>query len=221
VRRPLDDLRLIKKRFGVTVNDVVLAASAGALRAYMTEHGDDPVPLKTMVPVSVRTEADDGEFGNRISFMFVELPCDEPDSVRRLERVHAATAQRKQAREPEQADAVLNAAAYLPRLFQRVMSRAVASPLLFNLVVSNIPGPREPMWMRGLELEESYPIVPLAERHALSIGMTTIRDDACFGLYADRSTLPDADRMAWLLDAAIDELYACAGVESPEPLVTV
>src|SRR4051794_66572 len=221
MRRPLDDLRLIKKRFGVTVNDVVLAASAGALRAYMAEHGDDPVPLKTMVPVSVRTEDDEGRFGNRISFMFVELPCDEPDSVRRLERVHAATAQRKQARDPEQADAVLNAASYLPRLFQRAMSRAVASPLLFNLVVSNIPGPREPMWMRRLELEESYPIVPLAERHALSIGMTTIRDDACFGLYADRRTLPDADRMAWLLDAAIDELYARAGVASPDPLVTV
>jgi diacylglycerol O-acyltransferase / wax synthase len=221
VRRPLDDLRQIKKRFGVTVNDVVLAASAGALRAYMTEHDDEPVPLKTMVPVSVRTEDDEGQFGNRISFMFVELPCDEPDSVRRLERVHAATAQRKEAREPEQSDAVLNAASYLPRLFQRAMSRAVASPLLFNLVVSNIPGPRETMWMCGLELEESYPIVPLADRHALSIGMTTIKDDACFGLYADRATLPDADRMAWHLDAAIDELYARAGAERAEPLVTV
>jgi diacylglycerol O-acyltransferase / wax synthase len=199
----------------------VLAASAGALRAYMTEHDDEPVPLKTMVPVSVRTEDDEGQFGNRISFMFVELPCDEPDSVRRLERVHAATAQRKEAREPEQSDAVLNAASYLPRLFQRAMSRAVASPLLFNLVVSNIPGPRETMWMCGLELEESYPIVPLADRHALSIGMTTIKDDACFGLYADRATLPDADRMAWHLDAAIDELYARAGAERAEPLVTV
>src|SRR3954452_6765777 len=221
VRRPLDDLRQIKQRFGVTVNDVVLTAVAGALRAYMGGHGEAPVPLKTMVPVSVRTEDDQGEFGNRISFMFVELPCDEPDPVRRLERVHAATAQRKQAREPEQSDAVLNAAAYLPRLLQRVMSRAVASPLLFNLVVPNIPGPRERMWMRGLELEESYPIVPLADRHALSVGMTTVKDDACFGLYADRETLPDADRLAWLLDAAVDELFAEAGAERARPLATV
>ena len=221
VRRPLDDLREIKRAFGVTVNDVVLAAVSGALRAWMTEHGDDPVPMKTMVPVSVRTADDKGDFGNRISFMFVELPCDEPDSVRRLERVHASTSQRKEAREPEQSDAVLNAASYLPRILQRVMSRAVASPMLFNLVVSNIPGPREPMWMRGLELEESYPIVPLAERHALSIGMTTIKDDACFGLYADRKTLPDADRLAWHLDAAVDELFSRAGAPKSEPLAVV
>jgi WS/DGAT/MGAT family acyltransferase len=221
VRRPLDDLRQIKKRFGVTVNDVVLAASAGALRAYMTEHGDEPVPLKTMVPVSVRTEDEAGQFGNRISFMFVELPCDEPDSARRIEMVHAATTQRKEAHEPEQSDAVLHAASYLPRLLQRLMSRAVASPRLFNLVVSNIPGPREPMWMCGLELEESYPIVPLADRHAVSIGMTTIKDDACFGVYADRTTLPDADRLAWHLDAAIDELLTRSGAARQEELTTV
>ena len=221
VRRPLDDLRRVKSEFGVTVNDVVLAAVAGALRAYMIEHDDDPVPLKTMVPVSVRTEDETGDFGNRISFMFVELPCDEPDSVRRLERVHAATTQRKQAQEPEQSDAVLNAASYLPRMFQRLMSRAVASPRLFNLVVSNIPGPRVPMWMLGLELEESYPIVPLAEGHALSVGMTTIKDDACFGLYADRETLRDVDRLAWLLDAAVDELFSRATAPRGEPLTTV
>jgi hypothetical protein len=171
-----------------------------------------------MVPVSVRTEDEQGDFGNRISFMFIELPCDEPDSERRLMRVHEATMQRKDAHEPERADAFLNAAAYLPRLLQKLMSRAVASPRLFNLVVSNIPGPREPMWMHGLELEDSYPIVPLADRHALSIGMTTIKDDACFGLYADRETLPDADRLAWHLDAAVDELFARAGAGRREPV---
>jgi WS/DGAT/MGAT family acyltransferase len=218
VRRPLDDLRRVKAEFGVTVNDVVLAACAGALRAYMLEHGDDPVPLKTMVPVSVRADEEQGDFGNRISFMFVELPCDEPDSERRLERVNASTRQRKQAHEPEQSDAVLSAAGYLPRVLQRVMSRAVASPRLFNLVVSNIPGPREPMWMCGMELEDAYPVVPLADRHALSIGMTTVKDDACFGLYSDKETMPDADRLAWHLDAAIDELFARAGAPAAEPV---
>src|SRR5829696_243336 len=221
VRRPLNDLRDVKSAFGVTVNDVVLAACAGALREYMHEHGEQPVPLKTMVPVSVRTSDEQDAFGNRISFMFVELPCDEPDASRRLALVHEATMQRKEAGEPEQADAFLNAASYLPRVFQRLMSRAVASPRLFNLVVSNIPGPRQPMWMCGLELEDAYPVVPLAERHSLSIGMTTVRDDACFGLYADSKTLPDADRLAWLLDAAVDELLALARAERPEPLAVV
>jgi diacylglycerol O-acyltransferase len=208
VRRPLDDLRDVKRRFGATVNDVVLAVSAGALRAYMLEHGDEPVPLKTMVPVSVRGDDEDGDFGNRISFMFVELPCHEPDPARRLEEVHAATLARKELGDPEQSDTVLQAASHLPRPLQKLMSRAVASPLLFNLVVSNIPGPRQPMYMCGHELDEAYPIVPLAESHALSIGVTTVKDDACFGLYADRETLPDADRLAKHLDAEIDELQA-------------
>jgi WS/DGAT/MGAT family acyltransferase len=216
-RRPLDDLREIKHRFGATVNDVVLAVSAGALRRYMLEHGDDPVPLKTMVPVSVRADEDDGEFGNRISFMFVELPCHEPNPARRLEEVHAATLERKELRDPEQSDTVLQAASHLPRVMQKLMSRAVASPLLFNLVVSNIPGPRSAMYMCGHELEEAYPIVPLADSHALSIGVTTVKDDACFGLYADRKTLPDADKLAGYLDAELDELLQGA----PRPLVAV
>jgi WS/DGAT/MGAT family acyltransferase len=207
VKRPLDDLREIKSRFGTTVNDVLLAASAGAIRRYLAEHHEQLAPLKTMVPVSVRVG--DEELGNRISFMFVSLPCDEPDPVRRLERVNAVTSERKQDHEPEELDSVLQAASHLPRPLQTLLSRVMASPRAFNLVVSNIPGPRERLWMLGCELQESYPIVPLAEGHALSIGMTTVGEDACFGLYADRETLPDADRLAAHLGEAIDELLAC------------
>ena len=127
--------------------------------------------------------------------MFVELPCDEPDPVRRLLRVHAATRERKRGGEPEGSDAVLRVDRPTRRARPAArVSRCVASPRMFNLVVSNIPGPREPLCMRGCELEEAYPVVPLADSHALSIGMTTSASGACFGLYADRETLPDADR---------------------------
>jgi WS/DGAT/MGAT family acyltransferase len=207
LKRPLDDLREVKSRFGTTVNDVVLAACAGAIRRYLAEHDEQPAPLKTMVPVSVRDDSD--ELGNRISFMFVSLPCDEPDPVRRLERVHAVTSARKQDHEPEELDSVLQAASHLPRPLQTLLSRLMASPRAFNLVVSNIPGPRERLWMCGCELQDSYPIVPLAEGHALSIGMTTVCEDACFGLYADRETLPDVDRLAAHLDDSLDELLGC------------
>jgi diacylglycerol O-acyltransferase len=81
--------------------------------------------------------------------------------------------------------------------------------------VSNIPGPREPMYMRGCELEEAYPVVPLAEGHALSIGMTTIRDRACFGLYADRRSLGDIDRLSTCLEEATDELLALTRGREP------
>ena len=98
---------------------------------------------------------------------------------------------------PEDADAALQALALTRRArCRRRAAHALASPRVYNLVVSNIPGPRIPMYLRGCRLREAYPVVPLSERHALSIGMTTIGDDACFGLYADPETLPDADALA-------------------------
>jgi diacylglycerol O-acyltransferase len=81
---------------------------------------------------------------------------------------------------------------------------------MFNLVVSNIPGPREPMFMAGCELEEAYPVVPLADNHALSIGMTTVRERACFGIYADSESLDDVQMVADAVHASTDELLALA-----------
>ena len=95
---------------------------------------------------------------------------------------------------------------YMPRTAQHAVSRMIASPKTFNLTVSNIPGPREPMYMRGCELEAAYPVVPIADKHALSVGMTTIRDDCCFGLYAASEILPDSDELAADVNASIDEL---------------
>jgi diacylglycerol O-acyltransferase len=208
MRRPLDDFRRIKQLHHTTVNDVLLAAVAGALRGFLAERGEAAIDLKTMVPVSVRGPDGADALGNRISFLFMELPCSEPDPVARLLTVNAATAQRKAAHEAEGSNAALEALAHVPRPLQRAASHLVASPRVFNLVVSNIPGPPQPLFMLGCELTHAYPVVPLAESHALSIGMTTIQGEACLGLYADRQALPDADRLAGHLDRAIDELLA-------------
>jgi diacylglycerol O-acyltransferase / wax synthase len=205
-RRPLEDLRTIKSRFGTTVNDVVLAASAGGVRRLLEQRAESPGPLKTMVPVNVRAPEEGGAAGNRISFMFVDLPCDEPDPVRRLETIHGDTAERKHGGEPSSVGDILGAVGYFPQPVRNAVSQVIASPLVFNLTVSNIPGPSEPMYMLGAELEEAYPIVPIADRHALSIGVTTIQDQACFGVYADRTVLPDSDLIADAIDASVDEL---------------
>ena len=93
---------------------------------------------------------------------------------------------------------------------QQASSRFIASPRTFNLVVSNIPGPAQPLYLLGCVLEATYPVVPLADRHALSVGMTTVRDLACFGVCADRATLPDVDGLARDIDDAIAELVAVA-----------
>lgn len=202
--RPLDDLRAVKRVYGTTVNDVMLAAVAGGVRSYLSKHGEQPIPLKAMVPVNVRCP--DDVLGNHISFVFAELPCEEPDPVGRLYRVHASMSARKRCHEPEGADLALKAAEHTPTPVQHAISKLLASPRAFNLVVSNIPGPAQPLYMRGCELQSIYPVVPLADRHTVSVGMTTVCDRACFGVYADRKALPDADALAKDIDESIDEL---------------
>lgn len=204
--RPFEDLRRIKSSLGVKLNDVVLAVAASGVRRYMADRGERPAALKAMVPVSVRAEGEESTLGNRISFMFIDLPCDEPDPIRRLREIHGDTDQRKRDGTPEGGDEVLGLLGLAPPPLQRLASRLIASPRAFNLVVSNIPGPPEVAYMRGCRLREAYPVVPLADRHALSIGFTTVADRACFGVYADRDSLPDVDDLAARIDDSIDEL---------------
>ena len=111
--RPLDDLRAIKDSLGVTLNDVVLAVAASGFRSFATDRGERPGPVKAMVPVNVRA-GDGEELGNRISFMFLELPCQEPDPVRRLREIHSAADERKRAGRPEGGDDVLGLLGYTP-----------------------------------------------------------------------------------------------------------
>lgn len=213
--RRLADLKHIKRTFGATVNDVFLAACAGAARRYLEARGESPRALKAMVPVNMRVEDDGRGLGNRISFVFCDLPCGEPDPVRRLRRVQEQMAARKQAHEPTGGDALLRLVGQAAYPLHRWASRLVASPRAFNLVVSNIPGPPGEMYMAGCRLERAYPVVPLADRHALSIGMTTVGEGVCFGLYADRERLPDVDRLAGELEAELDRLLELAA--PPEP----
>jgi WS/DGAT/MGAT family acyltransferase len=210
-KRPFDELRTVKRHFGTTVNDVVLAVVSGGIRSFLKRRGEPPVALKAMVPVSLRGKDEDGDLGNRISFVFVDLPCDEPDPVRRLRTVSATMDDRKGAGEPEAADLILDAAAHAPRALQQILSRVVSSPRTFNLTVSNIPGLPGPLYMLGCRLEEVYPVVPIADGHAVSIGVTTTGDGAFFGLYADRRALPDADQLAEDIDSSLDELLALSG----------
>src|SRR5256714_17752 len=213
--RPFADLRLIKERYRATVNDVVLASAAGGVRRFFDHRDETPGRLKAMVPVSVRDAGGAGELGNRISFVFVELPCDEPAPAGRLAKVKAAMEARKQSGEPEGAQAVLHAMEYAPLTLQHAVSHAAASDRAFNLVVSHIPGPAQSLYMLGCKLEEVYPVVPLADRHAVSIGFTTVHDQAFFGVYADRESLPDADDLAASIAESVDELRASVEQETP------
>jgi WS/DGAT/MGAT family acyltransferase len=210
VTRSIDDLRVLRRRFGVTPNDVVLAACAGALRRFAERRGEAPQPLKVMVPADVRSHTDSAGSGNRISFLFIDLPCDEPDPVARLERINRATAQRERDGEAEELDAALRAVARTPGPVQWALAQAFAHPRLFNLTISTMPGPAVPRYLRGWRLREVHSAVPLASRHALSIGVVTVAGRACFGVYADALELPDADALGSDLESSLDELLAAA-----------
>jgi diacylglycerol O-acyltransferase / wax synthase len=210
--RSLEDLKIIKRRFGTTVNDVLLAACAGAVRA-LHEGSAGPAAVKAMVPVSV-SDPDD-EWGNRIAFLFLELPCDEADPLWRLRDVHVAMRERKQDREPEGADALLQALSYAPRPVRPLLSRVLASPRVSNLTISNIPAPQQPLYLLGCEAERAYPVVPLTDGHGVSIGMTSVAGQACFGVYAQAGLATAADSLASGIDEAIDELLACCDLNPP------
>jgi WS/DGAT/MGAT family acyltransferase len=209
VTRSLDELRTVRKRFRVTPNDVVLAACAGALRRFCERRGEPPQALKAMVPADVRTNAD-AAGGNRISFLFIALPCDEPDPVARLEAVGRATAQRRRDGEADDLDTAFRVLALTPQPVQRALAHAFAHPRLYNLTISSVPGPAVPRYLRGCRLREVHSAVPLGARHGLSIGVVMVAGNACFGISADPSTLPDADGLAADLEASLDELLEAA-----------
>ena len=186
----------------------MLAAVAGAMRAYLIRHGEQPVALKAMVPVSVRSSGD--VLGNHISFVFAELPCDEPDPLIRLQ---------PRARHDEPAQARRRARRSRPCAEGRRShaGAGAADPVTFHREPAHVQ-PRGVEHPRAggaavharLSAQATYPVVPLADRHALSVGITTVRDLACFGVYADREALPDADGLAHDIDEAIAELLAGA-----------
>lgn len=197
-------------RFPVTVNDVCLAVVAGALRERALSRGEAPKPLKAMVPVSVRGEGEQTALGNRISLAFVDLPVHVSTPRARLAEVHRATTAFKEAGRPAGAEAVFGALGMLPDALRTPAARMVGSARVYNLTVSNIPGPRFSLYVLGSELLEAYPVVPLAEKHVLSIGIFGYREHLFFGLYADPEAMPDVSALPNALNASLLSLRRTA-----------
>jgi diacylglycerol O-acyltransferase len=212
----LEPLLQARKRFGVTLNDVVLAAVSGALREHCGQPGRIPQPLKAMVPVNTRPAAEAAALGNRISFVFVDLPIDRAGAQERLAAVHAATARFKREHRAEAGETVLGAIGLLPDPLKDAMARLAGSPRTYNLTISNVPGPRVPVYLLGCELREAVPVIPLSDGHALSVGIFTYRDRATFGFYADPTALPDVRALPALLEAELEQLCKRPAGAGPE-----
>jgi WS/DGAT/MGAT family acyltransferase len=205
-RAGIEELLKVKQRAGVTLNDVCLAALGGALRGLAAARGERPRTMRVMVPVSVRDEAQRQDLGNRISFAFVELPLEVRSRVERLRLINHQTARFKSSGRPAGTGVLLGAIGLLPDPLKDRAAQIASSARVFNLTISNIPGPRFPVYMLGAELCEAYPVVPLAAEHSLSVGMFSYRDDMFFGLYVDPDVLPEARELPALIDAEVAAL---------------
>jgi diacylglycerol O-acyltransferase / wax synthase len=216
-RLPLARFERLKQARGVKLNDVVLAVVAGAMRRFAAVVDEAPEPLRTMIPVNVRGSGEASAEGNRITFAFVDLPLDEPDPAARLDRIHAQTAELKRSGRIAGSDALLRTVGQLPGFLKERAARLAASPRMYNLTVSNVPGPRMPLFVAGAQVDAIYPVIPITDGHALSIGVLTYDDAIHFGAYVDPRALPEASELRSLLSAAVTELEHSLGVHGPRP----
>ncbi|MCW2514546.1 MAG: Diacylglycerol O-acyltransferase [Mycobacterium sp.] len=212
---PLERIRAIKSAAGVTVNDVVLAMCSGALRAYLIEQDALPdTPLVAMVPVSLRGEGEQDAGGNMVGTILCNLATDIEDPAKRLDAINTSMRDNK------------NVFADLPRTQALALSAFLVSgialglvpgfvstaPPPFNIVISNVPGAREPMYWNGARLDGNYPLSIALDGQALNITMTNTADNLDFGLVGCRRSVPHLQRLLMHLEDSLAELEKAVGV---------
>lgn len=208
----------VARRRGATVGDVVLATAALALGRALRRTGEVHPWLRTMVPVNTRPRDAGRELGNRISFVFVELPVAERRPRAVLDEVARQMGEHKRCGNAGALDGLLRMARFAPLPVRDLLAWLATRPQTFNTVVSNIPGPREPLYVLGRRLRAAYPAVPLARGHGLSVGVLSYRDVLHVGLYADPGVVPDLDEVADDFSSSFDALrFAVAPPPPKEP----
>jgi diacylglycerol O-acyltransferase / wax synthase len=208
----LDDLKRVKDAYGGTVNDVILSIVAGALGRYMRARGHDTeeLELRALVPVSVRAAEEHGALGNRISAMMAPLPvwCEDP-----VERLHIVTDQMGDLKSSGQAvgaEILTKITDFAPTTIATQAARLQPAQRFFNLVVTNVPGPQFPLYVLGRRMESIFPMVPLARRQALCVGIMSYNGQVNFGLVGDYDAMADLESFALDLEAATAEAIASA-----------
>ena len=216
VRGDLQEFKAIKNALGGTVNDVVLAVVTGALGRYLRMHGEatDELVLRAMVPISIRADVERGALGNRVAAMWAPLPIGVTDPTQRLLRISRDMDGVKESGQAVGAQVLTQLTGFAPPTIMAQAARLQARQRMFNLVVTNVPGPQLPLYMLGRELDAMFPMVPLAENQALGIAIMSYNGQLNFGLNADYDAMPDLEALADELRASIDELATAAGAVS-------
>ena len=212
VRADLDDFKRVKNAHGGTVNDVVLSVVAGALGNYLRARGRDTeeLELRAMVPVSVRATEERGVLGNRISAMMAPLPVWCEDPLERLRLVSETMGDLKGSGQAVGAEILTRLTDFAPTTIASQAARLQPAQRFFNLVVTNVPGPQFPLYVLGRRMESIFPLVPLARRQALCIGIMSYDGQIDFGLVGDLDAMADLDSFGLDLEGAVREVVATA-----------
>src|SRR3954453_11735304 len=212
MRAPLSDFKLVKDTFGGTVNDVVLAAVAGGMRSWLRSRGvrTEGLELRALVPMSIRADDEQGDLGNRIAAMRGPLPVYVDDPVERLRIVSESMAGVKDSKQALGAEVIAGLENFAPPTLLAQASRLNFSTRLFNMIVTNVPGPQFPLYLLGRELQELLPVAFLPQNHALAIAIMSYNGTVEFGLLADYDAMPDVKFVCEALRDSLDELLVAA-----------
>ena len=218
VRSDLDRFKRVKDALGGTVNDVVLAVVAGALREWLRGRGirTEGLELRAQVPVSIRASDEHGQLGNRLAVMRAPLPVYIADPVRRLEEVSQAMKGLKQSKQALGAEVISRFNDFAPPTLLAQAARINFSTRLFNLTVTNVPGPQVPLYVLGRELEDIFPIGFLPPNQALFVAIMSYNGGINFGLLADYDSMDDVDVIASGIETAIAELVDAAAAAAEQ-----
>jgi diacylglycerol O-acyltransferase / wax synthase len=216
-RSELATFKRIKDTFGGTVNDVVLTVVTGALREWLHGRGvrTEGLELRALVPVSIRGEDERGNLGNRIAVMRGPLPVYVEDPVRRLRVVSEQMEGLKRSKQALGAEVISRFNDFAPPTLLAQASRINFSTRLFNLIVTNVPGPQIPLYVLGRELEEVFPVAFLPQDHVLAVAIMSYNGRIGFGLLADFDTVDDVDVIAQGIDDSLADLEAAASAATP------
>ena len=219
VRASLPELKAIGHELGGSVNDVVLAACTAGLRRLLISR-KEPLPpdgLRAMVPMNVRAGSEQLALGNRVSSLFVELPVAEPDALARLRKIVELTSRLKSSNAALGTSTMIDLAALAPPLLHTLIARSLYATRLFNLTITNVPGPRIPLYAFGAPLREIHPIVPLAAEHAVGIAIFSYNGGMVLGLGADCDSTPDLHVLAEGVEQGFTELDMLFRAAAPKP----
>ena len=211
-REQLADFKTVKNAFGGTVNDVVLTVVSGSLRKWMHSRGvrTEGLELRALVPVSIRAKEEHGALGNRIAVMRGPLPVYIKDPVARLRFVKKSMDGLKESKQAVGAEVLAGVQQLAPPTVLAQASRINFSTRLFNLIVTNVPGPQFPLYVLGQRLLNLYPIAFLPQNHSLAIAIMSYDGELNFGLLADYDALPDVEEIATGISEALTELVELA-----------